>query len=275
MRHLLLIILSLLLCSTPPTQAIPGVSSKLAKPVKEATEWSIEKLTQAARKIATLIGRPAKEVDQLTARYGDDAIHLLCNQQRISLCLEMGDDAAKALIKHGNTAESILTKINNPELARILNQVDHSSARSIDIMIQKGHISPENAPSWISKIQKNGTALLTFASKHGIITAAALAICFKPELALDGLTLLMDTTHFIQQHPYWTGAIILIALYLYQQITSWLAKSPLLLLRYLGKTLRLPITWLLRLRRKKKTPGTAAPTQTTNSTPSPPTPPAA
>ena len=226
-----------------PAAAVPGISASIKKTGQELTEYIAKKLereqaeelsSKTTRELAAKVGRSTEEVQTLLTRYGDDATKLLNTPQRAKLSFEIGDDASRALIKHGQAAENVLQQIPSPELARAMNNLSREEARSLNYLISKGLVTRSNSSRWSAKIQQHGGGFLKFAASNLVLASVVAACCLSPDTAADTLSVLYDIAAFAGEHPFVSLGILLLLSSLYILLVQWLTKSPITLLRWLG-----------------------------------------
>lgn len=131
---------------------------------KEATEQAAEK---TAKRLLQESGSEAART--LVKKYGVHAPRLVCNPSRVKLLDELGDDAAKAMLKHGTMAERLLLKSPDVEMARFISAADTKSVRQMEILFRRCAPAP-----------KDEATLLRFVAKHPKLVA-------YPTLAAAGL----------------------------------------------------------------------------------------
>lgn len=159
------------LCMAPVQGGILSGAAKEAfeliarKAGKEATEQAAEK---TAKRLLQESGSEAAQA--LVKKYGVHAARLVCNSSRVKLLDALGDDAAKAMLKHGSMAERLLLKSPDVETARYICSADTKSVRQMEILFNRCVPAP-----------KDEATLLRFVVRHpklvGYPTFAAAGIC--------------------------------------------------------------------------------------------------
>lgn len=132
---------------------------------KEATEQAAEK---TAKRLLQESGSEAARA--LVKKYGAHAPRLVCNPSRVKLLDALGDDAAKAMVKHGTMAERLLLKSPDVETARFISAADTKAVRQMEILFNRCVPAP-----------KDEATLLRFVARHPKLVAyptlAAAGIC--------------------------------------------------------------------------------------------------
>lgn len=101
-------------------------------------------------------GEHGDVVVRLLARRGDDAIWVVSRGNRLALFVRLGDDAADAMVKHGEVAEPLLEAHGKPA-ASALRKVSPQSGRRIAMLQEDGDLD---------RYRRGGELLLTV-SDHG------------------------------------------------------------------------------------------------------------
>ncbi len=237
----------LCLASLLPAQALPGTSA-LRRPVAEALESIVKTISRestdsaaskAAREAAEKLGRELPEVSSLLRQYGDDLGMVLRNDTRARLFVSLGDDAAQAFIRNGDVAEQVLARVPTAEMAQLLRRATPKDALSIRAMTQRGQISVADSSEWCKVFREKGSAAIEYAMKNpgkvaGAVGAAVL-VANNPELISSAAGLLYDGVMFAFNHPVVTILILLALGVGYIWVVNLLAKSPVLIFRWLGK----------------------------------------
>lgn len=209
--------MSLLLLAT---QAWAGVSSKAVQEAaelvfrrggKEATELGLETLT---RKIETLAarygddgltavrrvgprtfqlveqaGENGAQVVRLLAKYGDDAAWVASKSNRLAIAGRYGDDAAEAMIRHGEVAEPLITSLGEPA-AKALEHLSTQNGRRLAMLADDGTLARlGRTDEVLAVVGKFGDGAMDFVWKNkGAlgVTAGLAAFLANPEPFIDG-----------------------------------------------------------------------------------------
>ncbi|MBW3538825.1 MAG: hypothetical protein KY476_01005 [Planctomycetes bacterium] len=156
---------------------------------------AVQKVGPRAFHLVAQAGKYAPQSVKLMAKYGDDAIWIVTNPNRISIFAKFGDSAAEAMMKHGEIAEPLLQLIGKPA-ASALNAVSPRSGRRLAMLAKDGHLDKlGRTPEVLGVVTKYGDRAMDFIwrNKGSLAVAAALAAFLaNPEPFLDGTTNIAD-----------------------------------------------------------------------------------
>jgi hypothetical protein len=189
---------------------------------KEAAEVGVETLTRKIESLAIKYGDEALEavrkvgprtlriVDEageqglqavkLLAKYGDEAVWVAANPKRLAIFAKYGDDAAEAMMKHGEIAEPLLTSFGKPA-AGALKGISSQNARRLAMMDKSGDLTKIGRTSELLEIiGRYGDRAADFIWRNkGALAVAAVLTAFiaNPEPFLNGL---INVTEFAAEH---------------------------------------------------------------------------
>lgn len=194
----------------------------LSKFSKEAAEIGLETLTRkierlalkhgddvfvAVRKVGPRTLRLVEEAGEhglasvkLMARYGDDAVWVVRNKNRLAIFARYGDNAAESMIKHGEIAEPLIQSFGNPA-ANALKAVNSQNARRLAMMAEDGHLARiGRTPELLEVIAKYGDRASDFIWRNkGALTVASTLTAFlaNPEPFINGTA---DITRIVSEN---------------------------------------------------------------------------
>lgn len=203
-----------------PIAAQAGISSKAAREAaefvlrkfgKEAEEQGLQTLTTKIESLGLKYGddavaavkkvgpRTFRYVDEagenglqsvkLLARYGDDAVWVVCKKNRLALFAKYGDDAAEAMIKQGKIAEPLIESLGQPA-ASALKTVSRQNGRRLAIMAEEGTLEGIGRTDELLRVvSKYGDRGMDFVwrNKGALAVAAALtSFLANPQPFIDG-----------------------------------------------------------------------------------------
>lgn len=123
------------------------------------------------------------------AKFGDEATSVVRNETRRNLATKLGDEAAEAMIKHGEIAEPILELAGKPA-ANALRAVSEQNARRIGMMAKSGELEKIGRTSELmDTIGKYGDRGMDFVWKNKgalAVSGALVAFLANPEPFIDG-----------------------------------------------------------------------------------------
>lgn len=207
--------------------SLGGVASKAVKEAadavlrkfgKEAAEQGIETLTRKVESLAVKYGDDAlvavKKVGpktfrfveeagedglqsvKLMARYGDEAVWVVQKQERLAIFVKYGDDAAEAMMKHGQNAEPLINSFGKPA-AGALRAISPRNGRQLAIMANDGSLARiGRADELLEVVAKYGDQAMAFIWKNkGPLAIAATLTAFlaNPQPFIDGTTDIAET----------------------------------------------------------------------------------
>ena len=195
-----------------------------AEAMRKVGPRSIELLDNAAADGAAAAGWLAK--------YGDNAIALISNESRRKLAVNLGDDAAAALIKHGEIAEPVL-ELAGKSAASALRNVSEQNGRRIAMLASEGELAKlGRTTELLDVVGKYGDKAMNFIWKNkGALLAGTAMAAFlaNPEPFIEGTKELAQSAitpiaKEIGANTNWTITIIglVICLMTYSGIKYWL-----------------------------------------------------
>jgi hypothetical protein len=144
------------------------------------------------RSVQLLDDAAAEGVEQsarLLAKHGDDAIWVVGNQSRRAIASRLGDDAAEAMIKHGEIAEPIL-ELAGQSGAAALRTVSTKGGRQLKMMLDEGALAKiGKTPELMGVVSKYGDAAMDFVWKNKgslLVGTALVAFLADPEPFING-----------------------------------------------------------------------------------------
>lgn len=178
---------------------------------KEAAHEGIETLTRkigtlamehgdeallAVRKVGPRTFRLVEEAGErgiqavkLMAKYGDEAIWVVSKPNRMAIFVKLGDDAAEAMMRHGEIAEPLFHSVGKPA-ARALKAVNAQNARRLAILAEDGELARiGSTPELLDVVAKDGDRAMDFIWKHKgslMVSAALVAFLANAEPFLSG-----------------------------------------------------------------------------------------
>ena len=108
-------------------------------------------------------GEHTPAVVKLLARHGDDAVWVVSRPKSLAVFVKYGDDAGRALVRHGSLAESLVGSHGLPAAAA-LNAVSARQARRLVMMAEDGLLA--DAPGVFKAVAKSGDAAVDFLFRH-------------------------------------------------------------------------------------------------------------
>ena len=155
---------------------------EVAEAVRKVGPRSIQLLDDAA-------AEGAQQSARLLAKHGDDAIWVVGNQSRRSIASKLGDDAAEAMIKHGEIAEPVL-EMAGKSGASALRNVSTKSGRQMKMMLDEGALVKIGRTSELmGVVGKHGDNAMEFIwkNKGALLVGTALAAFLSdPEPFING-----------------------------------------------------------------------------------------
>jgi hypothetical protein len=216
-----------LLCVIAPSAVFAQGKATLAREAaeyllgqftKESAEIGAEKLAQkiestalrygdetfnAVRKVGPDALRAAEEAGEhgadainLMSRYGNSSMRIIAKKNRLTIFARYGDDAAEAMIKHGELVEPLLSSFGKPAAAA-MKTVSSQNARRLAIMNTDGELAKiGRTPELLDVVGKYGDRAADFIwrNKAGLAVGAGLvAFLSDPEAFLSGTRDLAQT----------------------------------------------------------------------------------
>ncbi len=154
----------------------------VAEAVRKVGPRSVQLLDDAA-------AEGVQQSARLLAKHGDEAIWVVGNQSRRAIAAKLGDDAAEAMIKHGEIAEPVL-EMAGQSAAIALRNVSTKSGRQIKMMMDGGELVKIGRTSELMNVVgKYGDNAMSFVwkNKGALLVGTALAAFLSdPEPFING-----------------------------------------------------------------------------------------
>lgn len=161
---------------------------------------------------------------RLLAKFGEDASAVVRSESRRSLVTKIGDEAAEAMIRHGEIAEPLLDVAGLPA-ANALRAVSSQNARRISMMAKSGELEKigqtRELMETVAKYGDNGMEFVWKNKGALAITGAMIAFLADPQPFIDGTRELANVVAQSAIEPIakeigiktnWTITIIVLAL---------------------------------------------------------------
>ena len=136
-------------------------------------------------------GEHAPLAMRLLAGHGDDAIRLVARPKQLGLVARFGDDAAEALLKHGEAAEPLIHSLGNPA-AKALKGISTQNGRRVSMMVADGELAKlGRSNELLAVISRYGDAGAEFVWKNKgalAVGAGLTAFLSTPETFINGGT---------------------------------------------------------------------------------------
>src|SRR5581483_7151690 len=155
-----------------------GAERLASKMMKLAATHGDDVVVAAFKKVGPRAGRIASEAGEhsgmalrLLAKHGDDALPIVAKATSLKAVTHFGDDAAKAIIKHGAVAEELVEKFAKGG-AEALSRVTPQNGRRLAMLAAEGQLKPE----LVSVVARYGDEACEFVwrNKGALATGAAL-----------------------------------------------------------------------------------------------------
>jgi hypothetical protein len=161
---------------------------------------AIRRVGPTALRVIEESGEHGSEAVRLMARQGDDALWVVTKKNRMAIFIKHGDEAADALIRHGEIAEPLIISMGK-SAAVALRAISSRNGRRLAIMAEDGAFSGiGRTPELLDVIGRHGDRAMDFIwrNKGSLAVAAALAAFLAdPEPFLDGAT---DITKIVAEN---------------------------------------------------------------------------
>ncbi len=155
---------------------------EVAEAVRRVGPRSIKLLDDAA-------AEGAQQSARLLAKHGDDAIWVVGNQGRRLIASKFGDDAAEAMIKHGEIAEPVL-ELAGKSAASALRNISTKNGRQMKMMMDEGELVKIGRTSELMNVvAKYGDNAMEFVWKNKgalLVGTALAAFLANPEPFING-----------------------------------------------------------------------------------------
>jgi len=167
------------------TKKLEAAAAKYGDDVFDAAR----KVGPRALYLADNAGSQAAKALKLMSKYGDNALLIVNHPQRLKLVAGLGDDAAEAIIKHGEAAEPLLRQFAG-DGATAMSKLSATQGRELAIMAGEGSLAkiPQSAQV-LRVIGKYGDKGMEFVWKHKAalaVAATCAAFVANPEPFIDG-----------------------------------------------------------------------------------------
>ena len=194
------------------------------------------------RSIQLLDDAAAEGVQQsarLLAKHGDDAIWVVGNPTRRAMAARLGDDAAEAMIKHGEIAEPVL-EMAGKSAASALSNLSTKSGRQVKMMMDDGQLAKMGRTDELfGVLGKYGDGAMGFVWKNKgalLVGATMAAFLADPEPFIHGTKELANVAANVAIEPIakeigaktnWTITICTLALVgvSYFAFKQWIRKG--------------------------------------------------
>lgn len=203
----------------------------VAEAVRKVGPRSIKLLDDAA-------AEGVQQSARLLAKHGDEAIWVVGNQSRRAIASKLGDDAAEAMIKHGEIAEPVL-EMAGQSAALAMRNLSTKSGRQIKMMLDDGElVKIGRTTELLSIVGKYGDSAMSFVWKNKgalLVGTALAAFIADPEPFIQGTKDLATVAANVAIEPIakeigaktnWTTAICALAVICvsYLAFKQWIRK---------------------------------------------------
>lgn len=148
LKMLMLLLVVAFTMSAPVAHA--GLVSDVLKRLGKAGASLVDDVLKEAAEDSPTIARMLKQ-------YGDEAIVTLSrNPERIKLVESLGDDAAEALLKHGDIAENLLRISSSTEVATALKGVSRESGQYLSMCVAKKPLDVNDCKNLVFIVREGG-----------------------------------------------------------------------------------------------------------------------
>jgi len=168
-----------------------------------ATKYGDEVVVDAAKKVGPQVFRLVEEVGEdgapkalkLMARRGDEAVWVVSRPKSFAIFVKYGDDAADAMIRHRELAESLIENYGTP-MTRALTKIDGQNGRRLAMLADEGVLTKvPQRDAVLDTIGKYGNKAADWVWRNkGAITVATVAAAFvaNPEPFINGAVEVVD-----------------------------------------------------------------------------------
>jgi hypothetical protein len=182
------------------TERLAGKMMRLAaRHGDDVVARALKKVGPRAGKIATEAGEHGGVALRLLAKHGDDAVPLVTRAAALKAVAHYGDDAARALLKHGQIGETLVERLGK-EGVEALAKVTPRNGRRLAMMAAKDGLKPE----LVSVVTRYGDEACEFIwrNKGSLAVAATLtAFVASPEEFMNGTQKLAETAGDVAIKP--------------------------------------------------------------------------
>lgn len=162
-------------------ESVETLTSKIGTVVSKYGDDGLEAVKKIGPRSFRLIeeaGENGVESVRLMSKYGNDAIWVVGKRNRLAIFVKYGDDAAEAMIKHGEIAEPLVNKLGGPA-AKALKNVDTQNARRLAMLDNSGELAAMGrTDELLQMIGKYGDASMDFVwrNKGSLAVASTLGV---------------------------------------------------------------------------------------------------
>lgn len=150
---------------------------------------AVKNIGPAAFRLIDEAGENGLKSVRLMAKYGDQAVWVVGDKGRLAIFVKYGDDAAEAMIKHGQIAEPLIGKFGD-SAALALKSLTAQNARRLAMLDEAGELAAIGRTDELLRVVgKYGDAAMNFIWKNKgalAIAAALTAFLADPQPFIDG-----------------------------------------------------------------------------------------
>jgi hypothetical protein len=150
---------------------------------------AVKKVGPRALRVAEEAGEHSAQAIKLMAKHGDEAAWLVAKSNRMAMVGRYGDDAAAAMIRHGEVAEPLIKSLGQPAAAT-LKVVTPQNGRRLAMLAEEGTLSKIGRTDKLLAVTgKYGDRALDFVWRNkGALTVATALTAFlaNPEPFING-----------------------------------------------------------------------------------------
>jgi hypothetical protein len=182
------------------TERLAGKMMQLAaRHGDDVVAAALKKIGPRAGKIATEAGEHGGVALRLLAKHGDDAVPLVTRAASLKAVAHYGDDAAVALLKHGQIGETLVERLGK-EGVEALAKVTPQNGRRLAMMAADDGLKPE----LVSVVRRYGDEACEFIWRNkGALAVGATLTAFvaSPEQFLNGTEKLASAVGEVAVRP--------------------------------------------------------------------------
>lgn len=150
---------------------------------------AVKRVGPRSFRIAEEAGEHAPAAVRLMARHGDEALWVVTKKSRMALLAKHGDNAAEAMIKHGEIAEPLVESLGKPA-ADALKSLSAQNGRRLAMLAEDGTLPKiGRTEALLQVVAQHGDRAMDFIWRNkGPLTVAAALTAFlaNPQPFLDG-----------------------------------------------------------------------------------------
>ncbi len=150
---------------------------------------AVKKVGPTTLRIVEEAGENGPQAIKLMARHGDNALWVVAKKNRMAIFVKYGDDAAEAMMKHGELAEPLIQTMGKPA-AGALTAVSKQNGRRLAMMAEDGTLNQiGRSNELLPVVTKYGDAAMDFIWRNkGALTVATTLTAFlsDPKPFIDG-----------------------------------------------------------------------------------------